>query len=371
MTIRLQVDITSFHNIAPGAGLFIAVAFVDPNNDTNFVRSGDYVFISEHNDWPESYYDAYDYLYKIKDSEWKQYVEIGGIPKYVGDLTQSDWNIINNDNAGKWYREVTMRITGEAALKYYKFGANAKMQVTLAWVRDSSGNVIDYGAIPQGIYLYPAVNKTSIINYELAANDNRSFDYVTFNELWDNEYNFFDQCLKYTKMFNLVWDVDEINKRINILPLSTYFNNDTSITDWTHKVDFDNNYKIEPLIYDTKYYKLGYGDSEIGLGESYSKKYGNTYGDKIIDTKYNFNEETTNLIEGLKSPIINTTNVFAWPDMYAANVLYRQCMEPMLCLADNDNSPVNGFGSFLFYKGLKYFTDLGRSICLSDDTQQM
>lgn len=349
LTIRLQVDITSFHNIAPGAGLFIKVNFVHPTDPYTYMQSGDYVFISEHNNWPENYYDTYDYLYKVGDSEWKA---VGG-------------------SGGVSYREVTLHITGEAALKYYKFGEAAKMQVSLIWVPDSSGNVIDYGAIPQGIYLYPAITNTSIINYELAANDNRSYDYITFNELWDNEYNFFDQCLKYTKMFNLIWDVDEINKRINILPLSTYFNNDTSITDWTHKVDFDNNYKIEPLIYDTKYYKLGYEDSEIGLGESYSKKYGNIYGDKIIDTKYNFNEETTNLIEGLKTPIVNTTNVFVWPDMYAANVLYRQCMEPMLCLADNDNNPVNGFGSFLFYKGLKYFTDLGRNICLSDDTQQM
>lgn len=369
--LRLQVDYTMFRNIAPGAGLFANVILVDPTDDTNFIKLGDYVFLAHNNDWPESYYDTYNSVYKITDNEWQRYITIGSIVKKFEDLTDKDWEVINRGEYGLTYREVTLNISGEAALKYYKFRNGVKVKVSFVWIPDASGNVINAGLIPDGLYLYPAIDKSSVINYEVSTNDNRSFDLMSFNDLWDNEFNFFDQCVKYTKMFNLIWDVDNINKRITVMPSATYFNQNKTIVDWTNKVDFGDSYKIEPLIYDAKHYKLGYEESEVGLAETYLKKYGSTCGDKIINTKYNFGEETKNLIENLKTPIVNTSTVFMWPDMYHANVVYRQCAEPMVCLADKENKSVNGFGEFLFYRGLRYFSDLGRSIGITDDTQPM
>lgn len=43
----------------------------------------------------------------------------------------------------------------------------------------------------------------------------------------------------------------------------------------------------------------------------------------------------------------------------------------MVVLSDKDNNAVDMFGTFLLYRGLKYFNDDLRNTALSDDTQDM
>lgn len=326
--------------INKNAALFVTAYIVSANDESKFTGSEQFIIVSS-------------------DTELD--------PKYYPNQVSTDlWTIV----LGSSSRLVNFDIYGEIPLKYYKFGDQAKMVVNFTWIPAENNRIFNVD-VPEGCYLQPSI-LDSVFNLEVSENDNRSFDFVTFNDIWDNDYNYFTQCLNYTKMYNLIWDVNDVNKTITIKSLPKYFSEENKVLDWTDKVDYKSNYKLEPLIYDSKYYKLGYEESEIGLADTYLKRYGNTYGDQIIQTKYNFNSETKSLLEGLKTPIINTSNVFGWGNMYHANVIYTQCLEPMINLVDSDNNSVDGFGTFLFYDQLKTFTDIdGRQVRVSDDTPEM
>ena len=101
----------------------------------------------------------------------------------------------------------------------------------------------------------------------------------SLNELWDNEHNLFKEIINYTKMYALVWTVDDINKKINLVPRSKYFS-DYSIVDWTDKCDKSRDFLIKPVYFDSKYVKLNYKDSKLGINENYKEEFGYNYGEK-------------------------------------------------------------------------------------------
>lgn len=286
----------------------------------------------------------------------------------------------DEDGSGNYRNDYIVDLVGNKTLKEYKYKHPVKIQVEMQFVGDmdlvafyqtEDGQRIHEGFINSQEKLFPYISTSSIINYVVSKGDKRSFDKIYFNDLWNNDYSLFDQCIKYTKMFNLYWDLDDNNKTITVLPMYKYFSNTPEVEDWTDKIDFKKEYKIEPLIYDSKYYKLGYEDSDTGIGQDYLKRHGSNFGDMSVNTKYNFNENTNMLIEGLKAPIIFTQTVLDWNNIYSQKVVYTNTQEPMVVLSDKDNNAVDMFGTFLLYRGLKYFNDELRNTALSDDTQDM
>lgn len=195
----------------------------------------------------------------------------------------------------------------------------------------------------------------------------------SLNELWDNEHNLFTEIINYTKMYALVWQVDDINKKINLVPRSKYFS-DYKIVDWTDKLDKSKDFLIKPVYFDSKYVKLNYKDSKLGLNEQYKEEFGYNYGEKLLVTDYNFDTNTNELFKNIPFTFDYSPNVLLWTTLYEEQkVVYSMNNENFVYCQDKDGKYVDLFGCLMLYAGTKSFdkTFSPRKILITDDTQQM
>ena len=195
----------------------------------------------------------------------------------------------------------------------------------------------------------------------------------SLNDLWDNEHNLFTEIINYTKMYALVWTVDDINKEINIVPRSKYFS-DYKIVDWTDKLDKSRDFLIKPVYFDSKYVKLNYKDSKLGLNENYKEEFGYNYGEKLLVTDYNFDTNTKDIFKNIPFTFDYSPNVLLWSTLYEEQkVVYSVNNENFVYCQDKDGKYVDLFGCLMLYAGTKSFdkTFSTRKILLTDDTQQM
>lgn len=222
---------------------------------------------------------------------------------------------------------------------------------------------------------------------------------VTKNMLLASEYSPLDYLLSYTKMFGLYFIKDPYDKKITITTRNNYFNGETEDI----KLDEYRTYKINPLIYDTKWLRFGVDTPETTYAEEYKKYYGEEYGIRKVNANYTFNNETKELLEDniyqnavsvLKSDRYfrlnyNRNNVILpafvadnleWQlfsgslgnyttfsrDIYGGQSINRTLTQdwnertsgadviPKLCLYDDRNSPMPFEDVLVFYNGLKY-----------------
>ena len=200
----------------------------------------------------------------------------------------------------------------------------------------------------------------------------KSFSKFTFNDLWNNEYNLFNEILKYCKMYRIGISVDEYNKKIVFKPYSKYFE-DLSVKDWAKKIDKSKDYIITPVTLENKYLLFNYDDNKTKLGSDYKDKYGVNYGDYRLITEYNFNSETKKLFDKIKTSIINTDSVLSWTNLYNyRQIVYSFPNELYVYNKDKDNKQVDIFGAFYFHNGIASFSNEEalhlRSVHISDDT---
>ena len=195
----------------------------------------------------------------------------------------------------------------------------------------------------------------------------------SLNELWDNEHNLFTEIINYTKMYALVWQVDDINKKINLVPRSKYFS-EYKIVDWTDKCDKSRDFLIKPVYFDSKYVKLNYKDSKLGLNENYKEEFGYNYGEKLLVTDYNFDTNTKDIFKDIPLAFDYSPNVLLWSTLYEEQkVVYSVNNENFVYCQDKDGKYVDLFGCLMLYAGTKSFdkTFSTRKILITDDTQQM
>lgn len=195
---------------------------------------------------------------------------------------------------------------------------------------------------------------------------------VILNDMWDNSFGLFDEILNYCKMYRIAITVDDFHKTINFIPLYKYFSN-YSIEDWTDKVDMGKEYTLTPITWEDKYIMFNYEKSDIQLNTTYSDEFGAQYGEKRINTNYNFNSNTNNLFKGCKLGMVSTDNVLSWNNLYNnKKVLYSFPAETSVSVKDKDSKYKNCFGQYFFFNKLAAFdTDPSmnlRSVKLSDDT---
>ena len=257
--------------------------------------------------------------------------------------------------------------------------SNTACTITIrgAWVNTSVPFVRTDGSTTSGttpIYL-PTIYLNQAGSYKdfILTDKKRSGSPFILNDLWNKEFNLFDEVLKYCKMFRIGIQVDEFNKKIIFKPIYKYFDN-YSILDWTEKVDKSKDFVITPITFENKYVLFNHDDNETKLGKMYKEKYGINYGDYRLITEYNFNIETKKLFDKVKSPIVNTDNVLSWDNLNTYHlIVYSMPAEISVYNKDKDNKQVNIFGSFYFHNGIIDFdTEEAlhmRNVIISDDSQ--
>ena len=244
-----------------------------------------------------------------------------------------------------------------------------KLAITTKWLYNNN-NPIGLGTASTTVSLVPT---GLVLGTEVKENHKKSYSYFTLNDLWNNEYNVFDQILNYCKLFRIGVFVDDKSKQIKYIPYSTFFK-DYTVEDWTDKLDLSKDFVIQPVITDSKFLLFNYKDNPTARNGEYKKKYGVNYGEMRLNTDYQFNSETKKLFPETNVGIVACNNVLSWSNIYSdQNVIYSVSKnEAFVENKDKDRKEVDVFGQLFFDDGINNFdTDPNinlRPVCLSDDT---
>ena len=171
--------------------------------------------------------------------------------------------------------------------------------------------------------------------------------------------------LSYTKMFGLYFIKDPYQKKISILTRNKFFNGE--IVDIENKIDRSRDINIQPLVYEKKWYMLKNPalDSKY-MTEYKSRFYNAEYGQKRLDTSYNFNLETEDIYSGNRYQ--NVITVLDSSKYYRHYKNYKGYVAPPFaiegfkyCLFSGKDSESIEFGNtyFVDFNNTSTFTGIG------------
>ena len=118
--------------------------------------------------------------------------------------------------------------------------------------------------------------------------------YITKEKLLKSQYTPADYLLSYCKMFGLFFVKDVHSKTIHIMPRNKFFNGE--IEDWSNRIDYSKDFKIEPLVFNSKFYRMNCETPDTYFSKKYQTEHKLEYGQQRIDTNFNFNNETKDLL---------------------------------------------------------------------------
>lgn len=213
---------------------------------------------------------------------------------------------------------------------------------------------------------------TVTLNTELTYYDfyKRTNGEYTLNNLWDNEQTPFEVLLRYCKLFNLCYKIDNTTKTLTILPKSSFFK-DGKVIDWTDKVDHSQSFVVKPIDAEYKCFKYNYEDNDSYVNTLYKKQYGVNFGELNVNTNYQFNSESNDLFEDLICPIESTDTVYLWQKLCKYDYTAYILNESYICPKDEDGKYLaDNFGTFYFYNGIHPFDETvdGERNIISDDS---
>jgi hypothetical protein len=108
-----------------------------------------------------------------------------------------------------------------------------------------------------------------------------------------------DLFLSYIKMFGLYVSIDNVTKEISIENRNEFYSGGTTL-DWSSKLCRDKEITIIPLNFDKKFLRLGYKKAKDSyLTKLYYDNYNEYYSDCIINTGYEFNNETFDILSDI------------------------------------------------------------------------
>lgn len=211
------------------------------------------------------------------------------------------------------------------------------------------------------------------VEFNISTNNTykRSGANFNLNDIWNNEFNIFDEVVNYCKQYRIGVFCDNINKKLIYKPLSSYFSN-YSILDWTDKLDMSKECHIQPITFENKYVLFNYEKYATELNNEYNKNFGRNFGEYRLTTQYEFNTEEKSLFKYSKVTIPSTDMCLSWGNLYDNfSVIYTLPQEITAYNKDKDKKNVDVFGSMLFYKGLSKFdtTSPMRPVFITDDTK--
>lgn len=203
------------------------------------------------------------------------------------DYTYRDWDKGNN----------TFNIKLKNVPNYS--GIEYKLK-TKRWFSENptgmSGWVTPYMFAANGGYV--PMTSTKMTGVESSANINVNSNKkslqdakITKQTLLKNKITPASLLLSYTKLFGLYFVKDAQRKKVKILTKNAFFEN-ADIIDIDDKIDYSNEVKIEPLMFNKKWYTLKCPSLETTQMKTYKSDYYEAeYGQKRINTNYNFNTD--------------------------------------------------------------------------------
>lgn len=191
-----------------------------------------------------------------------------------------------------------------------------------------------------------------------------SGSYVNFKDMVDSDVTQGDFLINFSKLFGLVYDTDSIayDNTIRLKTRNSY-HKDYKIIDWTDKIDYSKSFKQTPLTFKTKYLSLAYNPMESYYEKKYLKTYDDAYGIQKIDTGFDFNDNTTQLINN---------QLFKQTVMVKGEALLNGGPVPAYFdKENNERSPIDAQYSLLFWNQDSSLNNYSPSIQIIDDVLEM
>lgn len=192
-------------------------------------------------------------------------------------------------------------------------------------------------------------NRLSVV---ISQKEKRSGDYFSISDLWDKKVNPLEYLLEFSKIYGLVWNIDEKNKTIVIRQQQNDYKEGLTqgIRDYTDKVD--NREKVlKPAQFDCKYVRFNYADNKTAQGVEYKNAYGANYGELILNNGNEFNSSEKKLFSGLiPAPITQKKQIFKIKTPNNKDsIMYPETQQyTSLITTDKSNKTVDLFGSLFF-----------------------
>lgn len=181
----------------------------------------------------------------------------------------------------------------------------------------------------------------------------RSGSDVSLYRIFPKDTTLFDVILNYSKVFGLMWKVNDDEKTVTVMSRNRFFA-DSAIKDWSDKVDRSKEFKFNPLTFDKRYVEFNFDEGKCGRLERYESMYEYTYGSKKLDTGYEFNSEENKLYSKLTPSVVSQKRQYSrmmnteYPDR--PNFMgYSYMVYPQERYVDNDNGGSNAGMSGAFY----------------------
>ena len=233
------------------------------------------------------------------------------------------------------------------------------------------------------------------VNAVLGESLGRTGTKVTKALLLNTESTPCDYLLSYCKMFGLHFTKEIGEQKIHIMTRKTFYDRG-NVVDLNDMIDRSKEISINPVMFTTKWYEFLQEKDESALQKKYLTTKGVEYGEKILNTGYEFNVEKKNLLDGncIRSGIEcmekskwfsaynNDSSLRPWMNLglkytlwfgdksfetnagsYGSTGTLMPLNEgqglkyydvfPKLQFHDEDNSPTDGNNVLVFYSGFK------------------
>ena len=166
----------------------------------------------------------------------------------------------------------------------------------------------------------------------------RSNHTVTFNDLFSGM-SPFEQLLKWSKMHNLVWTMNDFNRTIEVKRRSDFYADclDEGFYDITQLIDSKKELTIAPVYWKGKQLEFGYSESGDAYMKGYETEFGRSYGSKTVYTQDNRTNDVVDIFENTKltPSLISTSVLRPYKNYPQRNVVTRET-DAMISNIDNE-----------------------------------
>lgn len=206
---------------------------------------------------------------------------------------------IELENLEKEYSRLELVIT-----KYIQYTDKFKNVVT------SSNNfyttLIDsYKQDTQGVTYYNcwgvnefrnAIKDSSVI-YRPDNDTMKSYQLITKKKLLSQDGTPAKYMIDYCKLFNLYFDKDPVDKTVTIRTRHNFYNDD--VINLEQNIDRSKEITVKPIAFDTKWYDFNFTEEDQSeSAKKYKNTWGTDYGKQKVNTGFNFDNSSTNLLDG-------------------------------------------------------------------------
>lgn len=152
-------------------------------------------------------------------------------------------------------------------------------------------------SIRQNINAWGAFVTDAVATYD-ATSGYRSDSKITQSTLLSDTMTPAEFLLSYSKTFGLSYTYDKGSKTVSLLTRNSLYTDD--VVDIEDRIDRSKEIKTTPLVSESKWLSFASGEAEGDFVEFYRKKYGREYGDQKVNTGYDFNADTNDVLESVE-----------------------------------------------------------------------